>query len=721
MFMAWQRNLARIGRIATLLAAGGLLVATATEARASGLLVADGGWGGVLDIDEHTARVTINNGTAVTEVTEVFHNTEDRQVEALYLFPVPKGASVANFSMWINGKEMIGEVVEKQRAREIYESYKRRRRDPGLLEQVDYKNFEMRIFPIAPHAQQKVQITYYQELDFDNDWATYVYPLATAPRPGLSARVNGKFGLSLHVKSEVPIVGLESPSHKDQFVVVKHAENYREASLETAGAELNRDVVLAYRIARPRTGIDMVSSKRQGDDGYFLLTMTAGKELEAAQHGMDYVFVLDISGSMMNDSKLQLSRDSIGAFIRELGKEDRFELITFNVAPQPLFKELRSVNTASQTQAYEFLRAQEARGGTVLRPAMAAAYRYGNPDRPLNVVILSDGLTEPGDERELLNLIQSRPSHSRVFCIGVGNDVNRPLLSQIADQAGGLAAFLSRDDNFERQAKAFRRKLLHPAASNVRITLQGGDAYDLEPRQLPNLYHGMPLRLYGRYRTGGAAKVRIQAEINGAAFDQTVDVNLPAHEEGNPEIERMWAWQKIDRLLKEADSSGSRTPVVEEIVRLGEAYSIVTEYTSFIVLENEGEYRRWSIERRNLLRVAGDRQQRDRLEAELAQIRERSLANIGPNLSDANRLASAESIGTKAQADPAQFDASPANPVQASPGPRDLDFRPIHSGGGGGGGAFDPISGTIAIALAGLGFAARRSRSGARSKTGIGE
>lgn len=715
MFTLWQSNRARIGRTATLLVAGSLLLAVATNARAAGLLVADGGWGGVLDIDEHTARVTINNGIAVTEVTEVFHNTEDRQVEALYLFPVPKGASVANFSMWINGKEMVGEVVEKQRAREIYESYKRQRRDPGLLEQVDYKNFEMRIFPIAPRSQQKVQITYYQELDFDNDWATYVYPLATAPRPGMTARVKGKFGLSLEVKSEVPIVALESPSHKDQFVVVKHAENFREASLETAGAELNRDVVLAYQIARPRTGIDLVASKRSRDDGYFLLTMTAGKELDAAQHGMDYVFVLDISGSMMNDSKLQLSRDSIGAFIRELGTDDRFELITFNVTPQPLFKELRPVNKQNQTQAVDFLNAQQARGGTVLRPAMSAAYRYGNPDRPLNVVILSDGLTETGDQRELLNLIQSRPSHSRVFCIGVGNDVNRPLLSQIAEQAGGLAAFLSREDNFERQAKAFRRKLLHPAASNVRITLQGGEAYDLEPRQLPNLYHGMPLRMYGRYRTGGPAKVRIQAEINGAAFDQTVDVKLPTKEEANPEIERMWAWQKIDRLLKEADSSGSRTPVVDEIVRLGEAYSIVTEYTSFIVLENEGEYRRWAIDRRNLLRVAGDRQQREALEAELTRIREKSLVNLGPKAGDANRLASAEATNAKSQT-------QQPDPAPVSVGPRDLDFRPVHSGRGfGGGGAFDPITGTIAAALAGLGFAARRKRSADHTESGNGK
>src|SRR6266481_6638049 len=143
---------------------------TQPPAGAAGLLIADGGFGGVLEVKEHDVQVTINNGIAVTKVTQIFHNTESRPLEALYSFPVPKGASVANFSMWINGKEMVGEVLEKKRAREIYQSYKQTRRDPGLLEQNDFKTFEMRIFPIAANADQKVQITYYQEMDLDHDW-----------------------------------------------------------------------------------------------------------------------------------------------------------------------------------------------------------------------------------------------------------------------------------------------------------------------------------------------------------------------------------------------------------------------------------------------------------------------------------------------------------------------------------------------------------------------
>jgi Ca-activated chloride channel family protein len=214
-------------RIAAALLAGVALL-SAPQADAAGLLIADGGFGGVLEIKEHDVKVSINNGIAVTTVTQVFQNTEDRQVEALYTFPVPKSASVANFSMWINGKEMVGEVLEKKRAREIYNSYKEVRRDPGLLEQVDFKTFEMRIFPIAPKAEQRVQISYYQELDYDRDWATYIYPLATNTRGQIDERTTGRFSVSFDVKSAIPIAELSSPSHAEALVAATHGEHYRQ-------------------------------------------------------------------------------------------------------------------------------------------------------------------------------------------------------------------------------------------------------------------------------------------------------------------------------------------------------------------------------------------------------------------------------------------------------------------------------------------------------------
>ncbi len=191
--------------------------AAANRAHGAGLLIAENGFGGVLEVKQQDVRVTINNGIATTQVEQIFLNTENRVVEALYTFPVPNGASVSNFSMWINGREMIGEVVEKKRAREIYESYKQTRRDPGLLEQVDFKRFEMRIFPIPAGAEQRVMITYAQELAYDHDTATYVYPLATVATPVAAPQTAGRFSFSLEAKSEVPIVEMGSPSHGDRI------------------------------------------------------------------------------------------------------------------------------------------------------------------------------------------------------------------------------------------------------------------------------------------------------------------------------------------------------------------------------------------------------------------------------------------------------------------------------------------------------------------------
>lgn len=624
-----RRGVRLAGAAALAVAALGLL---APASDGAGLLIAEGGLGGVLEIKEHDVRVTINNGIAVTEVVQVFRNTENRQVEALYTFPVPKGASVADFSMWIEGREMVGEVVEKERARQIYESYKPRRKDPGLLEQTDYKTFEMRIFPIGAGAEQKVRLRYYQELDVDDDWATYVYPLATTTESrgrAVSTRA-GKFSLTVDARSAVPIVGMESPSHQDAFVIAHHAEGYFQAGLETGRGDLGRDFVVAYRLSRPKSGIDVLTSKPPGDDGYLCLTLTAGEELAEPASGADYAFVLDVSGSMAETSKLGLSRDAIAAFSDVLGEGDRFDIITFNVAPKALFGALREVGADAKVQAARFLASQEARGGTDLRTAIAAAYRLAEAPRTLNVVIVSDGLTDQRDRTTLLEMSRSRPPTARLFCIGVGSEVNRGLLEQLAENTGGLASFLSAGDDFDRQARAFRRKVTRPAASDLALAVDGGGVYDVEPVTLPPLYHGTPLRVYARYRSPGPAGVTVRGRVGGKDVAWTANVLLPERQDTDPEIERMWAWHRVDRLLKEADRTGSREGVAGEIVRLGEAYSIATEHTSFIVLENDAEYKRWSIDRRSSLRLARDREANQVLARRLEALREKAVAKIGP-------------------------------------------------------------------------------------------
>lgn len=659
----------------------GSALALAPSVDAAGLLVANGGFGGVLEIKEHDVKVSINNGIAVTHVTQVFQNKEQRQVEALYTFPVPRNASVANFSMWINGKEMVGEVLEKKRAREIYDSYKEERRDPGLLEQKDYRTFEMRIFPIAAGAEQKVQISYYQELESDHDWSTYVYPLATSTRPDADTRVSGKFAISFDLKSAIPVKAIESPSHGNDFVFARHSETYQQASLEVNGGSLAKDVVLSAHLVRPTTGLDLVTSARPGEDGFFALTFSAGEDLAASDQGMDYIFVLDTSGSMSDAGKLLLSKDCVNAFINELGEKDRFEVMTFNVSPALTFSGIRDATAENKHEGMAWLNDARAAGGTVLEPALSTAYKYATADRPLNVVILSDGLTEQSERAKLLRLISQRPGNTKVFCVGVGNDVNRPLLEQVAQESGGLAAFMSRSDDAKRQAAAFRRKLLRPVAEALQIDFGGLQVTDVEPRQIPNLYHGAPVRLYGRYRGNGEGTVKIRGSVNGVAWEQTAALQFPAEDAANPEIDRMWAWKRIDGLLKESDRSGSREAVIPEIVRLGEGFSIVSEYTSFLVLENDGEYQRWKIDRTNLARLSRDRAAQASRAQQLENIRAKAALDLGPQ----------PTVIAKAPAAPApqmqQLQPQAGSPSQSV----DLGFGSRRGGGGGGGGGSGPV------------------------------
>jgi hypothetical protein len=140
----------------------------------------------------------------------------------------------------------------------------------------------------------------------------------------------------------------------------------------------------------------------------------------------------------------------------------------------------------------------------------------------------------------------------------------------------------------------------------------------------------MPIRVYGRYRGEGEVKVTLNGTVQGQAASRSADLNFPLRDKDNPEIERMWAWHRVDALQKAADRKGSRADDTDEIVMLGEAYSIVTEYTSFLVLENDQEYQRWKIKRRNALRINRDRDAQQRLRNQLETMRDEASANMGP-------------------------------------------------------------------------------------------
>jgi Ca-activated chloride channel homolog len=301
----------------------------------------------------------------------------------------------------------------------------------------------------------------------------------------------------------------------------------------------------------------------------------------------------------------------------------------------------------------------------------------------------------------------------RVYCIGVGNEVNRPLLEQMATQAGGLAAFVSTEDSFKRQAQLMRQKLVRPAIENLSVEFDGAIIHDVEPLELGDLFYGAPLRMYGRYRSGGSVVATLTGQVQGGAWKQTVELELPDRDLGNSEVERMWAQKRVERLLgEERAGQGARAA---EIVQLSEGYSIVSPYASMLVLENNEEYQRWKIEQRNVLRIQRDRKSREATQEKLALIRQRVSDDYSVD----------QLVSTKAAPQPTPEIQPPTGAQPAStPSPAetgsqqpsrgvDLNFdfsRDSGGGGGGGGGAIEPFTAVLTIGSVGAAALGRRRK-----------
>src|SRR5947199_3154563 len=156
-----------------------LLALAGSSVQAAGLLIPEDKKLPPLAMVNHKVTATIEDQVAITTLEQTFRNHTDRPLEATYLFPVPKGASVDRFTMWVDGKETGGELLDAKHAHQVYTDIVRRTQDPGLLEYLGNSLMRMRVFPIPPKGDQKVKISFKSIAPMDGSVVEYVYPLKT--------------------------------------------------------------------------------------------------------------------------------------------------------------------------------------------------------------------------------------------------------------------------------------------------------------------------------------------------------------------------------------------------------------------------------------------------------------------------------------------------------------------------------------------------------------
>ncbi|MBC8446514.1 MAG: trypsin, partial [Chloroflexi bacterium] len=250
-----------------------------------------------LTIKYHRVRVTIENQVATTRIDQVFVNEAPYQVEGTYIFPLPEEAAISEFSMWVDGEKLEGQVLDKDQARRIYEDIVRRRKDPALLEYVGRNAFQAQIFPIPSHGERRVELEYSQVLSMEGGLVKYVYPLNTER---FSARPLEEVTISVEIHSNEPIKAIYSASH--QVAVDRRGDYNATVGYEEYDVLPDRDFELYYTISDEDFGLNLLSYREPGEDGFFLLLVAPKVEVEEREVAeQDVILVLDTSGSMRGE------------------------------------------------------------------------------------------------------------------------------------------------------------------------------------------------------------------------------------------------------------------------------------------------------------------------------------------------------------------------------------------------------------------------------------
>lgn len=594
------------------LALAGLL---AVPAAATGVLTPVDAAYGKLEIEEHHVRVVIHNGFAMTEVDQVFVNPHERDLEARYSFPVPERAAMSELSLWIDGKELRGEVLSKARAREAYEEEKRAGGSTALNEKSGYKDFTVSVSPVRARQKTRVRLVYYQPLRLDHGIGRYVYPLeeggtdeTRATAFFLNDVVTGEASLDidLTLKTAYPVAEVLVPSHPDAKVE-KLADGSFRARLHRPGpVRLDSDFVFNYRLAQDRpAGVELIPYKPDADgEGTFMAVITPGADLKPLTGGADWTFVLDVSGSMQD--KLASLVEGVQKALGRMSEADRFRIALFNQQGRWLIREFTPANRENAANAARLVGGLKADGGTDLHAGLAMGLDALDADRVNGLILVTDGVMNAGitDPKQVLALL--RAHDIRVFTFVMGNSANEPLLKDLADATNGFAMSVSNSEAIVGQLLAAKSKLSHESLRAVRVAIDGPKVAQVTPAAPRTLYRGDQLVLFGKYRGEGPGKLVFEALASGGPQKVEIPLAFPKRDARNPELGRLWAMARIEE-LEQDKRLGADAKEVEDVIRdIAVRHSLVTDYTSMIVM-GEGRFAERGIARRNAARVEAER------------------------------------------------------------------------------------------------------------------
>lgn len=540
----------------------------------------------VIECKSLKVETSIKDQYAFTKIDQVFYNPSNANLEGYFLFPVPKGCVIKNFSMDINGKKMQAELLDADKARKIYEDIVRKLKDPALLEYSEQALFKVRIFPMEGRKEKHIEISYSELLEKDNNTQEYIFPLNTKK---YSASELKNISFKIDVESSQKIKTVYSPTH--EMEVNRKDDKHATIGFEASSLKNNLDMRLFIGFDNSKIGLSLLSYKETGEDGFFLLNIDPGL-VKAADNIVkkDITFVLDVSGSMAG-KKMEQAKKALTFCVENLNPSDKFEIIRFSTEAEALFEKRVPVNVANIAKAKDFIQKLRPIGGTNIDEAMSLACKEKKAvDRPHMIVFITDGkptIGETTEEKLLAKIKETNSENTRVFTFGIGDDINTHLLDKITEETKAYRSYISEEEDIELKISNFYTKVSSPILTDVEISfLANGKVRKVFPHDLPDIFKGSSLTVLGRFEGSGAVNVTLEGKVNGKP--EKYNFNGKFEEKtSNDFIPPLWAARTIGYLLDQIRLHGESQELKDEVIQLAKKYGIITPYTSYLILEDE--------------------------------------------------------------------------------------------------------------------------------------
>jgi Ca-activated chloride channel family protein len=569
---------------------------------------------------KHTdVKAEISGFLSRVVVTQEFENPFKDKIEAVYTFPLPQNAAVDDMTMRVGERTVRGRIKPRDEARAIYEAARNTGRVASLLDQERPNIFTQSVANIEPGARVTITISYVETLKYQDGSYEFVFPMVVGPRyiPGIpvgkqaggwspdttnvpdasritppvaakGTRAGHDISLEVALDAGVPIDELKAVNH--ETVLERPSAHSAVVRLKSQNEIPNKDFVLRYDVAGRKIEDALMAHRAphgNRNDGFFTFILQPPDRVTSEDvMPKEIVFVLDTSGSM-DGFPIEKAKESMKLALAGLYPQDTFNLITFAGDTHILFPQPVPATRANLEKAQAFLASRSGSGGTEMMKAIKAALDPSDAQDHVRIVcFMTDGYV--GNDQEIIGEVQRHPN-ARVFSFGIGSSVNRFLLDKMAEEGRGEVEYVSLNDDGSAAARRFHERIRNPLLTDVQIDWAGLAVTDVYPKRIPDLFSAKPVVVCGRFNQGARGTIKLKGKVAGRDYSREIAVELPDAEARHDVLATLWARTKIDELMSR-DYTGTqygvpRADVKEEVTQLGLDYRLMTQFTSFVAVE----------------------------------------------------------------------------------------------------------------------------------------